>query len=79
MEQYEDVVEKYRYDVSLRPEEVSLNLKFASSSARCLDHLHIIKSTLEDYERVPIEQFGAALLRGMGWEKGKPVGKNPNG
>lgn len=25
-------------------------------------------STLEDYERVPVEQFGAALLRGMGWD-----------
>ncbi|PMD13832.1 hypothetical protein NA56DRAFT_558703, partial [Hyaloscypha hepaticicola] len=31
-------------------------------------------STLEDYERVPVEEFGAALLRGMGWngeEKGR--------
>ncbi|KAM3069194.1 hypothetical protein ACMFMG_010713 [Clarireedia jacksonii] len=25
-------------------------------------------STLEDYERVPVEEFGAALLRGMGWD-----------
>lgn len=24
-------------------------------------------STLEDYDRVPVEEFGAALLRGMGW------------
>ncbi|TQS36104.1 hypothetical protein Golomagni_03453 [Golovinomyces magnicellulatus] len=24
-------------------------------------------STLEDYERIPVEEFGAALLRGMGW------------
>lgn len=31
-------------------------------------------STLEDYERVPVEEFGAALLRGMGW-KGEKVGK----
>ncbi|KAJ3298003.1 hypothetical protein HK104_011298 [Borealophlyctis nickersoniae] len=37
------------------------------------------EATLEDYERVPIEEFGQALLRGMGWETGKPVGKNPNG
>lgn len=29
-------------------------------------------STLEDYERVPVEDFGAALLRGMGW-KGEKV------
>lgn len=25
-------------------------------------------STLEDYERIPVEEFGAALLRGMGWK-----------
>lgn len=25
-------------------------------------------STLEDYEEVPVEEFGAALLRGMGWD-----------
>jgi hypothetical protein len=31
-------------------------------------------STLEDYERVPVEEFGAALLRGMGW-KGKKEGQ----
>ncbi|KAF8859206.1 hypothetical protein BDZ45DRAFT_673474 [Acephala macrosclerotiorum] len=31
-------------------------------------------STLEDYERIPVEEFGAALLRGMGW-KGESHGK----
>lgn len=31
-------------------------------------------STLEDYERVPVEEFGAALLRGMGWN-GENKGK----
>jgi len=25
------------------------------------------ESTLEDYENMPVEEFGAALLRGMGW------------
>ncbi|CAD6441833.1 807aebc3-e283-421d-ac5e-c75db44f9e86 [Sclerotinia trifoliorum] len=25
-------------------------------------------STLEDYKAVPVEEFGAALLRGMGWD-----------
>ncbi|CCD56253.1 hypothetical protein BofuT4_P148630.1 [Botrytis cinerea T4] len=25
-------------------------------------------STLEDYDAVPVEEFGAALLRGMGWD-----------
>lgn len=32
-------------------------------------------STLEDYERVPVEEFGAALLRGMGWDGESKQGK----
>lgn len=35
-------------------------------------------STLEDYERVPVEDFGAALLRGMGW-KGEVVAQPKEG
>ena len=27
-------------------------------------------STMDDYENVPIEQFGMAMLRGMGWKEG---------
>ncbi|KAL2068630.1 hypothetical protein VTL71DRAFT_14967 [Oculimacula yallundae] len=34
-------------------------------------------SSLEDYERIPVEEFGAALLRGMGWKGEKNA--NPNG
>ncbi|KAG5925333.1 hypothetical protein E4U42_004401 [Claviceps africana] len=30
-------------------------------------------STLDDYEAMPVEEFGAALLRGMGWD-GQPTG-----
>ncbi|KAJ3153798.1 hypothetical protein HDU86_005131 [Geranomyces michiganensis] len=52
-----DPVDKYRHDVSQRPDELAM----------------------DDYNRVPIEEFGAALLRGMGWENGRPVGKNPKG
>ena len=37
------------------------------------------QATLDDYESMPIEDFGAAMLRGMGWEEGKPVGRNNNG
>ncbi|KAI8935896.1 hypothetical protein NX059_007409 [Plenodomus lindquistii] len=32
--------------------------------------------TLEAYEAQPIEGFGAALLRGMGWKDGEAFGKN---
>ena len=34
-----------------------------------LSELHE-SATLEDYDRVPVSQFGAALLRGMGWTEG---------
>ena len=33
------------------------------------------EATLDDYTNTPIEEFGAALLRGMGWAEGKAVGK----
>ncbi|KAK5137616.1 hypothetical protein LTR08_007911 [Meristemomyces frigidus] len=33
-------------------------------------------ATLDDYARVPVEQFGAALLRGMGWKDGEGIGAN---
>ncbi|KAK9467814.1 DExH-box splicing factor binding site-domain-containing protein [Lipomyces arxii] len=32
--------------------------------------------TLEDYEHVPVEEFGLALLRGMGWKEGEGIGRN---
>ncbi|RKP10667.1 DExH-box splicing factor binding site-domain-containing protein [Thamnocephalis sphaerospora] len=32
-------------------------------------------STLDDYDDVPIEEFGAALLRGMGWKDGQGIGR----
>lgn len=30
--------------------------------------------TTEDYEKVPVEEFGLAMLRGMGWKEGEAVG-----
>ena len=34
------------------------------------------EATLADYERIPVAQFGAALLRGMGWKPGEPASRN---
>ncbi|KAI5474710.1 G-patch domain protein [Pseudohyphozyma bogoriensis] len=34
------------------------------------------ESSLEDYARVPVGQFGAALLRGMGWKAGTPASRS---
>jgi len=35
-----------------------------------------VQATEEDYEKVPIEQFGLAMLRGMGWKDGDGIGKS---
>lgn len=34
------------------------------------------ESTLDDYDNVPISDYGMAMLRGMGWKEGVPIGKN---
>lgn len=36
-------------------------------------------ASLEDYERVPVEDFGAALLRGMGWKEGQSASRKGKG
>lgn len=36
------------------------------------------ESTLDDYESVPISDYGMAMLRGMGWKEGMAIGKNQN-
>ncbi|MCJ1396022.1 hypothetical protein MMC18_008909 [Xylographa bjoerkii] len=35
-------------------------------------------ASMDEYSAVPIEEFGAALLRGMGWKEGDVVGKRKN-
>ncbi|TIA86678.1 hypothetical protein E3P99_03600 [Wallemia hederae] len=37
------------------------------------------ESTLEEYSRVPVDQFGAALLRGMGWKEGTAASRTRTG
>ncbi|KAJ6558476.1 DExH-box splicing factor binding site-domain-containing protein [Mycena vulgaris] len=34
-------------------------------------------ATLDDYNRVPVAQFGLALLRGMGWKEGTAASRKP--
>ncbi|XP_069693788.1 G-patch domain and KOW motifs-containing protein-like isoform X1 [Periplaneta americana] len=33
------------------------------------------ESSLEDYESIPVTDYGMAMLRGMGWNPGKGIGK----
>ncbi|KAF8608395.1 hypothetical protein BDV93DRAFT_541686 [Ceratobasidium sp. AG-I] len=37
------------------------------------------EAALDDYERVPIDQFGAAMLRGMGYAPGKAASRSGSG
>lgn len=36
-------------------------------------------ASLDDYDRVPVEDFGAALLRGMGWKEGQAASRKGKG
>ena len=36
-------------------------------------------ASLDDYAAVPVEEFGAAMLRGMGWKDGEAIGKRRAG
>jgi hypothetical protein len=39
-------------------------------------NLYSFQSTLEDYESIPVEEYGMAMLRGMGWNPGKDIRRN---
>ncbi|PYH93744.1 hypothetical protein BO71DRAFT_399466 [Aspergillus ellipticus CBS 707.79] len=36
-------------------------------------------ASLDQYNAIPVEEFGAALLRGMGWKEGEAVGRGKYG
>jgi len=36
-------------------------------------------ATLDDYNRIPVSQFGAAMLRGMGWKEGTAASRKRKG
>ena len=39
----------------------------------------VFQSTTDDYEEMPIAEFGKAMLRGMGWKEGNAIGKSNQG
>lgn len=41
--------------------------------------LGALQSTLEDYEAVPVEEYGMAMLHGMGWKAGEGIGLKNKG
>ena len=61
-----------RNDVSYRQGE--REAREAEALLGDLQHLPP-ESTVEEYERMPVEAFGEALLRGMGWTEGRGIGR----
>ncbi|CAK7221065.1 DNA primase large subunit Spp2 [Sporothrix curviconia] len=70
---------KTRHVIERAPNEVAEDAVFIRDFTDAPD-----VSTLDDYEAMPVEEFGAALLRGMGWDgkdrgpKVKQVVRRPN-
>ncbi|XP_067949149.1 G-patch domain and KOW motifs-containing protein-like [Watersipora subatra] len=58
--------------------ELSIPLLFQNkvSEKNETEELGQAESTIEDYESVPLEDFGLAMLRGMGWKEGQGIGRN---
>lgn len=71
-EENQRIIEVEKEKVNLEGEkEVILLLYFTYSTL-----IILLQSTFEDYESIPVEDFGKAMLRGMGWKDGTGVGKN---
>lgn len=73
-EEDQDLPEPANLQVRLQPNtpcQAERNGRFESADELWMD--------VQAYQDMPVEKFGEALLRGMGWEKGKPVGRNPKG
>jgi hypothetical protein len=63
-----DETDAFRRDVVTRPTEVSgLSCSISAVRQQLIEDV-FLQSTLDDYAATPIEAFGEALLRGMGWK-----------
>ena len=66
-------------DLPFRPDEVSVKYIDLTSSVISLSLSLPLQSTLDDYDDMPISQFGSAMLKGMGWKPGQAIGLNKKG
>ena len=64
-------------NVELRPDEVRRALALMLTRGNYRNFIAVSFQPEEaDYGEVPIEQYGMAMLRGMGFQPGQGVGKN---
>jgi len=57
----------FKRDMQTLPQEVSL-FPVLSDTQRCDGYRADQQSSTEDYENIPVEAFGLAMVRGMGWD-----------
>ncbi len=82
----QDQQQEVQYGLQKRSAEADAARKDSRAAARDLRVLELEKfkkdmeelpdTTQEQYEKVGVEEFGMALLRGMGWNEGEGVGRN---
>ena len=46
-----------------------------SENGKLVTDGHAEEPTLDDYEQTPVEKYGMAMLRGMGWKADVGIGK----
>lgn len=68
----------FKRDVDSRPDEVRppklsilTSLTALSFADQHVGEFSLSQASLDDYARVPVGEFGAAMLRGMGWQPGQ--------
>ncbi|XP_017890264.1 G-patch domain and KOW motifs-containing protein-like, partial [Ceratina calcarata] len=66
-----EIIEELKSKDESETKENDLTLPLIDDSLRGKE-----QSTLDDYERIPVDAFGVAMLRGMGWQPGKGIGRN---
>ncbi|SGY39290.1 BQ5605_C003g02193 [Microbotryum silenes-dioicae] len=73
-----DESDAFKRDLETRPDQVRILhlVPIVPSSPPLTDPTPLPQSTLEDYVRVPVGEFGAAMLRGMGWKPGQAASRS---
>lgn len=77
-----EIDEKIKYGLTKREQvsTVGMNQQERDNVALKEDLRHLPpESSLEQYEKMPVEAFGEALMRGMGWFQGRGIGRNAKG